>query len=139
MIDSGVTDHYFIDCADFVEYKKFQISLISRTAENGTDFEIVGQETIRLVVEVTDERIIDLTLYNILHMPSLYSNLILISKICSLGLTITFSKNNIMASFSYGRIMICVVWYRELYHIKMVRELKVFMVSSVQKLCFIDG
>jgi len=56
----------------------------------------------------------------------------------SLGLAITFSKNNIMASFSDRRIAIYEVQYKRFYHVKIVGELKVFMASSAQKLCFID-
>ena len=86
MIDLDITDHCFIDCADFVKYEEFQISLVSRIVEKRTDFEIMGQKIIKLVVKVTDGRIIDLTLHNILHMLGLYSNLISIPKICSLSL-----------------------------------------------------
>ena len=75
-------------------------------AEKRTSFEIVEQRVIRLVVEMTDERIIDLTLYNILYMPSLHSNLILISKICGLGSAVIFGENNIIASFSDRRMAI---------------------------------
>jgi len=83
---------------------------------------------------VTNGRIIDLTLYDVLHIPGLYSNPILIPKICSLGLAMIFSKNNIMASFSDRKIAIHEVQYEKLYHVKIVGELKVFMTSSVQKL-----
>jgi len=85
--------------------------------EKGTDFEIMEQWVIRLAVEVTDERIIDLTLYDILHMPGLHSNLILIPKIYGLGLAMTFSKNNVMASFSDRRMAIYGVQYKGLYHV----------------------
>ena len=83
-MDSDTTDYCFIDHINFVKYKKFQISLVDKIAEKRTNFEIVRQQVIRLVVEVTNGRIINLTLYDILHMPGLYSNLILIPKICGL-------------------------------------------------------
>jgi len=92
-----------------------------------------------LAVEMTNERIIDLTLYNILHISSFYSNFISISKIYSLGLAITFSENNIVASFRDKRIAIYRVLYRRLYHVKIVGEPKVLIVSLVQKLCSMDG
>jgi len=79
---------------------------------------------------MTNGRIIDLTLYNILHTPSFYSNFISIPKIYSLGLAIIFSKNDIVASFRDKRIAIYGVLYRGLYHVKIVGEPKVLIVSS---------
>jgi len=87
---------------------------------------------------VTNRRIIDLTLCDVLHIPDLHSNLISIPKICGLDLVITFSKNNVIASFSDRRMVIYRVQYEELYHVKTVGEPKVFIASSVQRLCSID-
>ena len=127
MMDSA--DHCFIDYNDFVKYEKFQISLVSRIAKKRTDFEIVGWKVIRLAVEMTDRRIIYLILHDVLYIPGLYSNLILIPKICSLGLAVIFSKNNVITSFSDERMIIHRVWYEKLYHVKTVGEPKVFIVS----------
>jgi len=43
-----------------------------------------------------------------------------------------------MASFSDRRIAIHEVQYKKFYYVKIVEELKVFMASLAQKLCFID-
>ena len=81
-------------------------SLVSKIAEKGTSFEIIEYETIKLVVKVANRKIINLTLHNVLYIPSLHFNLISILKICRLSLAMIFSKNNIVISFSNKRIAI---------------------------------
>lgn len=108
-------------------------SLVSRIAEKETSFEIIEYRTIKLAVKIANRKIINLILYDVLHTPSLHFNLISILKICRLGLTMIFSKNNIVISFSNERIAIYKVQYRGLYYIKIVGELKIFLAKLVQK------
>jgi len=72
------------------------------------------------------------------NISGLYSNLTSIPKIYSLSLIVTFSKNNVIASFSDRRIVIYSVQYKELYHVKTVGELKAFIASSAQRPYSID-
>jgi len=107
VIDSGVTDHCFADFLAFTEYEKFNIPLTGRTAEKGTSFMITGQETVKMAIKVENGRVIDLTLWNILHTPELHSNLILIPKICGLGLDVQFGEKEVVVKFSSGCTAIC--------------------------------
>ena len=77
----GTTDHCFVKYTNLIKYKKFQISMTDRIAEKGIIFEIARHGIVKIVVEIVNRRIIDLTLHNILHIPDLHSNLISISKI----------------------------------------------------------
>jgi len=107
VIDSGVTDHCFADFLAFTEYEKFNIPLTGRTAEKGTSFMITGQETVKMAIKVENGRVIDLTFWNILHTPELHSNLILIPKVCGLGLDVQFGEKEVVVKFSSGCTAIC--------------------------------
>jgi len=88
VIDSGATDHCFADFLAFTEYEKFEVPLIGRTAEKGTSFMIMGQGTVKMAIEVENRRVVDLTLWDVLYTPGLHLNLILIPKVCGLGLDV---------------------------------------------------
>jgi len=62
VIDSGATDYYFTDFSAFTEYEKFNTPLTGRTAEKGTSFMIMGQETMKMAIEVENRRVVNLTL-----------------------------------------------------------------------------
>ena len=62
VIDSGATDHCFVDFSAFTEYEKFEVPLIGRTAKKGTSFMITGQGTVKMAIEVENRRVVDLTL-----------------------------------------------------------------------------
>jgi len=55
-----------------------------------------------MTIEVENRRMIDLTLYNVLHTLGLHSNLISILKICNLGLEVHFRTDDIIAKFDNG-------------------------------------
>jgi len=59
--------------------------MTSKTAENRASFEIAGYEIIKIVAEMMNGRIIDLTLCDILYILDLYFSLISISNICRLS------------------------------------------------------
>jgi len=105
-LDLGTIDYCFVKHADFIEYEKFQISLTGRTTKKEKSFEIARYKIVRIVVEKANGRIIDLTLYNILHTLSLYFNFISISKIFGLGLAITFRENEVITGAKYFIMLI---------------------------------
>ena len=78
-------DHCFVKHTNFIKYEKFQISMTNKTAENRASFEIAGYKIMKIVAEMVNGRIIDLTLYDILHILDLHSSLISISNICRLS------------------------------------------------------
>jgi len=90
--------------------------MTGRIVEKGTIFEIARHGIVKIVVEIVNRKIIDPTLHNVLHIPDLHSNLISISKICRLGLAITFGENKVIASLSNDRIAICNIRHGSLYH-----------------------
>ena len=107
VIDSGVTDHCFADFLAFTEYEKFNVPLTGRTAEKGTSFMIMGQGTVKMAIKVENGGVIDLTLWNVLYTPELHSNLILIPKVCGLGLDVQFGEKEVVVKFSSGCTAIC--------------------------------
>ena len=107
VIDSGVTDHCFADFLAFTEYEKFNVPLTGRTAEKGTSFMITGQGTVKMAIKVENGRVIDLTLWNVLYTPELHSNLILIPKVCGLGLDVQFGEKEVVVKFSGRCTAIC--------------------------------
>jgi len=84
MIDLGAMDHYFTNIDIFNEYEKFDIPLTEKTAERGTSFIIMEQDTVKITIEIKDGKIIDFILRDMLHTPGLHLNLISILKIAIL-------------------------------------------------------
>jgi len=130
-LDLGATDYFFVKYANFIEYEKFQMSMTGRIAKKKTSFEITRHEIERIVVKIANERIIDLTLYNILHILSLYFNFISISKIFVLGLAITFKENEVITSFGNSKTAIYGIRHVDLYHVRIVDEPKTFVIKLV--------
>ena len=133
------TDHCFVKHANFIEYKKFQISMTSKTAEKRASFEIARYEIMKIVAEMVNGRIINLTLCDILHILDLHSSLISIPNICRLSLAITFGDNKVIASLSDNRTAIYGIRHGSLYYVRTVDELKVFVVKLVQELSTINN
>jgi len=55
-----------------------------------------------MAIEVENRRVVDLTLWDVLHTPGLHSNLISIPKVCRLGLDVQFGEKDVVAKFSDG-------------------------------------
>jgi len=106
VIDSGATDHCFADLLAFTKYKNFDAPLTERIAEKRTSFMIMGQETVKMAIEVENKRVVDLTLQDVLYTPGLHSNLISILKVCGLGLDVWFGETNVVAKFNDGHTAI---------------------------------
>jgi len=102
-----MTDYCFADVNIFTKYKKFEILLVRRTAEERKNFSIAEQETVRMTMEVGDEKEMDLTFQDVLYTSELCSNLILISNICNMSLNVVFSTNDVVARLDDGHIAIC--------------------------------
>ena len=123
----------FVNLTNLIKYKKFQISMTDKIAEKGIIFEITRYRIVKIVVEIVNRRIIDLTLHNILHIPNLHSNLISISKIYRLGLAIIFGEDKVIVSLSNNRIAIFNIKHEGLYHIRTVDKPKIFVMKLVQE------
>ena len=74
--------------------------------ERRTNFLITEREIIGMMIEIEDEKKIDLTLQDVLHIPELWSNLISILKICNICLNMYFGIDDIVARFNDGYIAI---------------------------------
>jgi len=94
---------------------------------------------VKIVVEVMNRRIINLTLCDVLYIPDLHSNLIFISKICRLGLAVIFGDNEAITSLGNNRTAIHGIRHESLYHFRTVDEPKVFVVKPIQELDTIDN
>ena len=138
VIDSGATDHCFADFLAFTEYKKFDAPLTGRTAEKGISFTITGQGTVKMAIEVKNERVVDLTLQNVLHTPELHSNLILIPKVCGLGLDVQFGEKEVVAKFSDGHTAIHGIQRNGLYLVKVLHKPIVMHTRSIVRATSLD-
>lgn len=103
--------------------------MTNKTAENRASFEIAGYKIMKIVAEMVNGRIIDLTLYDILHILDLHSSLISISNICRLSWAVTFGDNKIIARLSNSRIAIYSIRHGSLYYVRTVDELRVFVMK----------
>ena len=115
------------------------MSITSKTVEKRTSFKIAKYRIIKIAVEIVNEIIIDLTLYNVLYTPNLYSNLIFISKIYILDLAITFRENEIIASLDDDKTAIYSIKHKSLYYFRIVDKPKTFIVKLMQKLDIINN
>jgi len=104
--------------------------VLSKTVGKRTNFEIAGQGTVRIYIEI-DKQKVNLILQNVLHIPELHSNLISIPRVCSQGLNIIFGLNAVTTQFSNGCVAIKGVWKNKLYIVNVLETLQVFLVNSL--------
>ncbi|KAF9444570.1 hypothetical protein P691DRAFT_615329, partial [Macrolepiota fuliginosa MF-IS2] len=74
VIDSGVTDHCFVQCKDFTSYTPYHTILSGQAAGKENSFTIAGKGSVGLLMK-SGGQLVSLTLNNILHTPDLCSNL----------------------------------------------------------------
>ncbi|KAJ3552016.1 hypothetical protein NP233_g12967 [Leucocoprinus birnbaumii] len=129
VIDSGATDHCFVHRHDFVKYTRFTNPMLGRTAEKGLTFEIIGQGTVTMAVDV-GEKVVELTLNDVLHTPGLRSNLISIPKICSLGYSVFFGLEEVLAKHLGGAIVLRGTMNEGLYQVPVVESPKAYLARS---------
>ena len=100
--DSGVSDHCFVDCEAFAEYKALEIPREGRVASKEAVFQIIGQGTVKKEVTI-DGRKTELVFRNALHMPSLTANLISIGKFNCTGFLVVFAQGRVVFKDPEGR------------------------------------
>jgi hypothetical protein len=98
-IDSGASEHFIVDPADFVIYEPLE-NMTGQAAEAGSRFCILGKGTVYKTVEMNRKAtILELTAY---HAPDFAANLILVSRLTSKGCTIVLKDSGVQFISSTG-------------------------------------
>jgi hypothetical protein len=91
-IDSGASDHCFIDRMDFgVDYTAFDVPRVGQSASKGAKFRILGQGSVTKTVESPEGRT-TLKFNSVLHTPDLTANLISVGRFDIAGFSVTFGN-----------------------------------------------
>lgn len=89
LLDSGASDHCFVDRSLFSKYQMFSPPRKGNSAGKDSTFTIEGTGTVEftMIVEGVHSRIV---LSDVLHTPHLRSNLVSVSKLVSKGMSVGF-------------------------------------------------
>ena len=90
LIDSGASDHCFVDKFLFILYFLLNQSVSGISTSIESTFTIVGRGTVKFNTRV-DKKLRTIILNNTVYTPSLWSNLILVSKLLESGADTFFS------------------------------------------------
>jgi len=91
LLDSGASDHCFTDKALFTTYTLLSQATPGLGAGQDSIFQVVGRGSVKLE-SVIDGEVKKITLNNVLHIPGLRSNLILVSKLSEKGANVSFNN-----------------------------------------------
>ena len=138
VIDSGTTNHCFVDISMFTKYKRFSSPLAKKTIEKKMSFMIARQRTVKIKIEIQKRRIINLNLHNVLYTLGLHFNLISILKTCNLGLEVYFGTDNIVAKFDDNQVVIQGIQQDSLYYVKVVRKPLTLVIRLVRKVVILS-
>jgi hypothetical protein len=93
-IDSGASDHCFVNRADFgSDYIAFDVPREGQSASKGAKFRILGQGSVTKVVETLGART-KLQFNTVLHTPDLTANLISVGRFDIAGFTVAFGNGH---------------------------------------------
>ena len=129
-IDSGATDHCFVDRTMFTTYVPFEKPLAGLSA--GLSFDIIGKGSISFSTTINGvTRIIDID--NVLHTPSFRSNLISVSKLIAKGVDVNFNKNGAVIKLQTGEQVMSATKIGELFVLDMDRKTSALVTQSKRK------
>jgi len=110
LLDSGASDYCFTDKALFTTYTLLSQATPGLGAGQDSIFQIVGRGSVKLE-SVIDGEVKKITLNNVLHIPGLRSNLILVSKLSEKGANVSFNNRfafvTVKNSHSLGPVICC--------------------------------
>lgn len=90
LLDSGASDHCFVDRGLFVSYSPLDYPLTGLGAEKDSTFEILRKGKVKFSTNLDDKQQ-NISLDNVLYTSNLRSNLISISKLVSRGANVVFN------------------------------------------------
>jgi len=129
-IDSGVTNHCFVDRIIFTTYVPFEKPLAGLSA--GSSFDIVGKGSISFSTTIDRvTRIIDID--NVLHTLSFRSSLISVSKLIAKDADVNFNKNGAVIKLQTGEQVMSATKIGELFVLDMNKKTSALVTQSKRK------
>ena len=92
LLDSGASDHYFVDSLLFTSYTPFNQLLPRLTAKKGLMFNVIGKGNVKFQTNIGGVKR-TITFGNVLYTPGFRSNLISMSKLSIKGAEANFKGN----------------------------------------------
>ena len=128
-LDSGCTTHLCRDKKSFTEITSIDVKRVNLADDASTNTTATGTVSIMISNNADDELI---NLKNVLHVPTLRTNLMLVAKITDKGNKVTFYKDKAIVFGRNGGIRLVAVRKGDLYFIRNLEE-HVNNVSVVNK------
>ena len=121
LINSGASDHYFVNKSLFILYILYNSSKIGLFTDKGSTFNISGKGPVQFLIEVN--RIKQKIIFNnVLHTPSLCPNLISISKLISKGVHVKFAGEGTIITTLENYPIMSAVCFGQLYIVNMLNS-----------------
>lgn len=118
-LDSGCTTHLCRDKKSFTEITSTNVKNVNLANDESTCATATGTVSIIMSNDIKDEEI---NLRNILHVPTLRTNLMSVTKITDKGHQVTFQKEKAVISNSNGKIRFIADRKGDLYFLRNTRE-----------------
>ena len=95
VVDSEWTNHVAWDRNEFMEYRRVSVGSRRWIMENDSSVEVIGIGAFKLNFGSGSS----LILHDIIRIPRIWRNLLFVSKLLSLGLSVDFCQNNVIITF----------------------------------------
>jgi len=117
LIDSGASDHCFVNKAMFLNYTPMREPLQGTMANKNAVFTIIGKEDILFETQVDGEKR-KVLLEEVLYTPTLRSDLISVSKLTEKGTKLSFVGDTALATTKKGINAINAIHCSQIYIVK---------------------
>jgi len=131
-LDSGTSDHCVADKSLFAIYSSLEELVTGLSAGKGSTFNIIGKRNISFNTTI-DGITRKIVINNVLHTPSLQSNLISVSRLSSMGADVTFNEDKAIVRLKSGEKIMLAKKIGQLYALKMNRPPNAFVTQSKRK------
>jgi len=105
LIDSGASDHCFVDKASFINLELLHRPITRLAAGKESTFKVIGKGKAKIHTMINNTRE-SITFENALYTPELRSNLISVSKLGEKGTSVTFDNNGALVKLVDGNTVI---------------------------------
>jgi len=133
LIDSGASDHCFVDKSMFSSYTPLINPSEGLSAGEGSVFSIIGKGDVKFQTYING-RVRNIILEDVLHTPELRSNLISVSKLEMKGTAVIFKDGKAIVELADSSRVLSAVKSGNMYIVKIVQSSpEAFIAQSNQK------
>lgn len=131
ILDSGASNHCFIDRSCFLSYETFDFPQTGCAADKNSTFDIRGKCVVNCTTFINNTEV-KISMSDVLHTPNLRSNLISISKLVSKGVQVRFEGNDALVT-SGGKVIMIGTKCDGLYTTDLAIRIPTALISQVKR------